>query len=496
MNTKVIKSILLPLATCVLLLASCSKDIEAPELDPVQNDTMAQGVSLPATTLFGIWEGQTVAGGTTFSNTYEQSYRIEFQSVEDGEALYSHWYADARTNDTDSVCNVAYAYTFDGSSASLTPATKGLSTMKAVHTGDNRMELYVVQDGIVNRVCTLTRTSDPEPAITGVDRTLPKVGEKVTISGRNLQFVDHVFLPTADGEMEITDFTSSSRQIQFELPAGNYAAGAIRCQASGAHLSTFSPAYMFCYDCIYLHNFNNWGTKAPFKGTEFEYTIQTGNTTPRDNVSYLKSTLLPEGHSCLSAGANVIHPDSLLSFFGDVPQAWPIDATTDPKKGYLRFSSGDRFQYVLDNCNGILTADTKCTDAAIQMDIYVYSDGKPEWNTGYLSYRLNKDYSSITHEMAANVAMWSIGAPMSFADGWYTITIPLTTFKVTKNSGYETIGGLISALKRGNLQTILKLVNYQLDESHPVQALSSFQFNMADVRLVPYKAPANRKVTE
>lgn len=480
-------------AACLLLLASCSKDIDALELTPSENATIAPGVELDGNTLFGIWEGQSVAGGSTNSSTFQQTYRLEFQSVEDAEVLYSHWYADARTNDVDSVCDVAYSYQFNGSTADMKPLSKGLSTMKAVHTGGNKMELYAIQGSTVSRVCTLTRTSDPLPVVTSVDRTLPQVGDKVTVSGRNLQFVDHVFLPTTNGELEVTNFTKTSKEIQFVLPEGTYAAGSVRCQATGAHVSTFSPAYMFCYDCIYMHSFYEQGTKAPYKGTEFEYTIQASNTTPRDNVKYLKSTKLPEGHSLLSAAEGVQHPDSLLSFFGDTPIAWAVGTNTDPSKGYLRFSSGDRFQYVLDHCNGILTEKTKCTDAAIQMDIYVYSDGKAEWKTGYFSYRLDKNFNSINHEMSANMAPWSMDAPMSFAGGWYTFTIPLTTFKVTKNSGYDTIGGLANSLKKGDKQTIIKLVNYQLDDTHPASALTSFQFNIADIRLVPYHTPANRK---
>ncbi len=484
---------LILLVPCSVLLTSCSKDIDAPSLPATDNDVMVPGVTLPAETLFGVWEGKTVTQGSTVTNTFEQSYRLDFQSVDDGEAVYSHWYADARTNDRDSICNVEYSYTFDGASVSLKPRGKGFSGMKAVHTGGNQMELYAVQGDVVSRICSLTRTSDPEPVVTSVNRTMPQVGEKVTVTGRNLQFVDHVFLPTATGELEVTDFTKTSKEIQFVLPAGNYAQGSIRCQATGAHVSTFSPAYMFCYDCIYMHSFYEQGTKAPYKGTEFEYTIQASNTTPRDNVKYLKSTKLPEGHSLLSAAEGVQHPDSLLSFFGDTPIAWAVGTNTDPSKGYLRFSSGDRFQYVLDHCNGILTEKTKCTDAAIQMDIYVYSDGKAEWKTGYFSYRLDKNFNSITHEMSANMAPWSMDAPMSFAGGWYTFTIPLTTFKVTKNSGYDTIGGLANSLKKGNKQTIIKLVNYQLDDTHPASALTSFQFNIADIRLVPYHTPANRK---
>lgn len=493
-----IKNVILLLCLSSLLagLTGCSKDIEAPALPAAESVTVADGVTLDANQLFGVWEGASQVGESNVTH-FDQSYKVEFQSVDDETAVISHWFIDATTYKLDSLYNLEYTYKFDGKTIELTPTanakSKGAMAIKAVHVGNNVMELYTMNETVTTRMCTLTRTGDPEPFITNVDRTLPQVGEKVTITGRNLQFVDHIYLPTPDGELEVKEFDQTSKQIQFIVPDGTYQAGSIRCQATGAHVSTFSPAYMFCYDAIYMHNFYEQGTKAPYKGTEFEYTITAGNTTPRNTVSYLKSDELPEGHSLLSADASVLHPDSLLSFFGDEPVAWPVDGSTDPSKGYLRFSTGDRFQYVLDNCNGILTATTPCNDAAIQMDIYVYSDGKPEWNTGYFSYRMDKDYSGITNEWAGNVAGWSQESPMSFANGWQTFTIPLSQFRVTKNNGYETIGGLISWLKKGNKQTIIKLVNYQLDDTHPVHALTSFQFNLANIRLVPYKTPANKK---
>lgn len=479
-----------------LLLSGCSKDIGAPSLPAQESVAIAEGVTLDAQQLFGIWEGSSMVGETN-ANHFEQSYKVEFQSVDDQTAVLSHWFVDAASSMRDSVCNLDYTYSFDGKTIELTPTpsakSQGAIAITAVHVGNNVMELYTTNGTITSVACTLSRTGDPEPVITGVDRTMPQIGETVTVTGRNLQFVDHLYLPTATGELEVTDFEKTSKQIQFIVPDGTYQAGSIRCQATGAHVSTYSPAYMFCYNAVYMHNFYEQGTKAPYKGTEFEYSITVGNSTPRNNVSYLKSADLPVGHSLLNADATVLHPDSLLSFFGDLPTTWPVDGTTDPSKGYLRFSTGDRFQYVLDNCGGILTAETPCTDAAIQMDIYVYSDGKPEWNTGYFSYRMDKDYSAINNEWAGNVAPWSQDYPMAFDNGWKTFTIPLSQFKITRNNGYDTLGGLISWLKKGNKQTIIKLVNYQLDDSHPAHALTSFQFNLANMRLIPYKTPSNKK---
>lgn len=476
------------------LLCSCSESIEVSVLPEPENITIPQAVALSEEALFGVW-GATTAYGTHADNHFEQAYEIAFQNVEDGEAVYSHWYTDASSEARDSVCGVEYIYTFDGSTVSLTPkstyAANGARPIKAVHLGNNRLMLLTLNESKTDTICTLLRKGDPVPSITNVDRTLPQVGETVTITGRNLQFVDHIYLPTVDGEIEVTPLTIGSKEIKMVVPDADYAAGSIRCQSTSAGESCYSPAYMFCEDCVFFHNFNNWGTKTPYTGSEFEYSISSMGTI-RGNAVYLDATKLPEGHS-LSQTDGIIHPDSLLSLFGNTPTTWAVAANTNTFNGYLRFSSGDRFQYVLDHCDGLLTSRTPCADVAIQMDIYVSTNGQPEWNTGYMSYRMNKDQNALTSSMVANVAGWQTDAPMSFADGWKTFTIPLTAFPVTASSSTSTLGGLIATLLNSNLQTILCLVNYPMDNIHPAQAVDAFQFSIANIRLVPYRTPANTK---
>ena len=479
-----------------LALASCSEDLNSPVLPDAGSVAVPEAQPLDGGRLFGVWEAQTSYGDNN-QNYFEEQYRLDFSSVEDGEAVYSHWYTDAETGLRDSVCDVEYTYEFDGSTAVLTPtkaaAAGGASVLTATHTGGERMLLTTTLAGRTDSVCTIVRTGDPEPTFTGVDRTLPRPGEMVTVTGRNLQFVDHIYLPTADGEVEISDFTAGSREIKFTLPEADYAQGSMRLQSVSAGVNCYSPAYMFCENTVFFRNFNTFGAKSPYKGTEFEYSINAMGTL-KDHASNLASDNLPEGH-CLLQAAGVANPDSLLSFFGDTPVEWPLATKTDDKKGYLRFSCGDRFQYALDNSDGLFSGRTPCSRLAIQMDIYVVSDGVPEWNTGYLSWRLTKDQNSLTSSMLANVAGWERDAPMSFADGWRTFTIPLSAFSVTDGTGaYSTLGGLISQLKASNLQTLVTLVNYPLDDMHPVKALGSFQFCVANIRLVPYGTPGNTPI--
>ena len=243
---------------------------------------------------------------------------------------------------------------------------------------------------------------------------------------------------------------------------------------------------------LFVQNNSEYCNEIDLKMKEFEYTIKDMGEL-KSNVANFASNDLPDGHSLLQT-QGVLHPDSLLSFYGGTPIEWPVVTGTDKKIGFLRFSSGDRFEYVLNNCKELFTERTPCSQLAIQMDIYVMSDDKPEWSTGYLSWRLNKDQSALDGSMTANVAGWEKGAPMSFAEGWRTFTIPLSKFTATQTGAYSTLGGLIAQLKGSNLQTILTIVNYPLDGLHPATALSSFQFNVANIRLVPYNTPANTPI--
>lgn len=478
-----------------LVCISCTTGIYTPELPQREGLEIPSGVDLEPERLFGVWEGKT-GNPQADDSGFIQSYRMEFQSVDDSEAVLSHWFTDADSEVADSLKNVEYEYSFDGKVVTLTPkplfASAGASAMSGIYLGSNRMLLCTSNHEYADTVCTLVRVGDPVPAVTGVDRTLPQPGDTVTITGRNLQFVDHVFLPGKYGEIEVTDVIPGSRSMKIVVPDAEFAGGSLRCYSSTAGESSLSPAYMFRHDCIFFHNFISDGYKAPYTGSEFEYSIKDMGGL-KSNVKNLSTDNLPASHSLTVSGA-LNHPDSLLSFFGEAPVDWPLATKTDDKKGYLRFSTADRFQHVLDNCAGGLTAMTPCADAAIQMDIYVMSDGRPEWSTGYLSWRLNKDQNSLESSMLANVAMWEKGVPTSFAGGWKTLTIPLATFSaVTSNVAMSTLGGLISSLKSSNLQTILTLVNFPLDDMHPAQELDMFQFSIADVRLVPYKTPSNVK---
>jgi hypothetical protein len=159
----------------------------------------------------------------------------------------------------------------------------------------------------------------------------------------------------------------------------------------------------------------------------------------------------------------------------------------------LRFSTCDRFQYALNHADGLYLGVTSTSKMAVQMDIYVSTNGQPKWNSGYISYRLNKDQNSLTSSTVANVAGWDGYDIMDFSDGWLTFTIPLTAFPMATQTGLTSLSAFIASLRASKLQTIFTFVNYTLDSSHPARDMNSFQFNIADMRLVTTAIPESVK---
>lgn len=466
----------------LLLLAGCSEQLHAPELPTAQSDSIPAPTPIDTNRIAGVWQSA------------DNAYRLELTEVVDAEAILSHWYINANTQMKDSVINTHYAYTLTNDTLQFTPhaqaSLNGANTLKAVRTEEGELLLYTSNHAFTNLICTLIRKQGPVPAITTINKTLPQVGEIVTIQGRNLQYVTHIYLPISNGWQLVEPMEITSKKIRFRVPQAEYVQGSIRCYVQEDKLNVYSPAYMFASKGVFMHSFYEQGTTKSdrYAGSEFEYTIKDLGQL-RGNAHYLSANPLPEGHALYAT--DIISPDSLLSFFDKTPQAWPKVNGADDKKGYLRFSSGDRFQAILNRYVNTqdthITPKTPCSDLAIQMDIYVHTDGVAEWNTGYVSYRLNKDRTSDA-SVVANIAGWDSEHTMDFTDGWQTLTIPLSTFEMTKSLNIEE---LIKTLLNGNLQTILTIMNRDLDPIHEAHDVESFQFSIANLRLVPINTPAN-----
>jgi hypothetical protein len=471
------------------MVAACSDEVPYSQSQP-ESQVIPDGETLDENVLFGVWTGQS-SWGDNSTNYFAEDYKLEFEDVATGEAVLTHNYTDAETEADASLEQLEYTYTFNGKQVELTPKSsakaQGATKIIGVHVGGNKMKLFTVNNNYCDTICTLLRTASPEPSVLSVNRTMPNTGDLVEITGRNLQFVSEIYLPLrTGGELKVTDFQFANRTISFRLPLGYYAPGAIRLHSEEAHMSCYTPSYMFCTNCVFFHNFSKFNTSAPYKGTEFEYTISALGSL-FSNVTAYSTQNLPTGHSLLEATCAL--PDSVLSMFGATPIDLSIATGTDDKQGFFRFSSYDRFKYALDNANGLYRGTTLNSQMAIQMDIYVVTDGKPVWDSGYISYRLNKDQNSLTSQYSANVAGWESDQPMDFSDGWLTFTIPLTSFPMVNQAGLTSLSSLLSSLKASNLQTIFTFVNYTLDSTHPAHAMQGFQFNIADMRLVTTAIP-------
>ena len=237
---------------CAMLIpfTSCTDSLEEfPELQPAASVDLPAGTQVDADRLFGVWGAQ-LSTGHTASTYFEQRYEISFQDLDDSEAVVSHWYTDADTEMEDSIINMEYLYEINGSAIKMTPtpasSSKGAREIKGINLGDDRILLYTQLGGRTDTICTINRTGDPVPSITSVDRTLPLAGQKVTIKGRNLQFVDALYLPLENGdELMVPEIFTGSKEITFVMPEGDFAPGAIRAQSSSAHVSCYSPRYMF-----------------------------------------------------------------------------------------------------------------------------------------------------------------------------------------------------------------------------------------------------------
>ena len=202
------------------------------------------------------------------------------------------------------------------------------------------------------------------PQITSISNTLPKVGEKVTVYGSNLEETSKVTLP---GGIEVTDITNSDEKeepgkwFSFVMPDGVTESGNITME--GANGMAVSAKYFNDKDCVIL-DFDGTGSQGYWSWTS------TGSMINKDSD---------------------LVADPLNSGRGKVCQLIPKRLLTDGiGAGKLRatevWTAGNG--NAMDDWSRMYTyipETTPLTDVAFQFDIYV-----PEaWsNTGYIQVNL------------------------------------------------------------------------------------------------------------
>lgn len=270
-----------------------------------------------------------------------------------------------------------------------------------------RNTIRLVKDGTEFTYKELTIRA-ASPSISSVNNTMPKVGEKVTVYGNNLQETTKVTLP---GGVEITDIESDEdgEWYSFTMPNGVTEAGSITSE--GANGTAATPAYFNESRCIIL-DFDEIGAQGSWSWTE------TGSMINADDL-----VNDPEGKrgKCFQ-----LVPERLLAGDGvaagkpRVTECWTVGA-------------GEADNVDWSYMYKFIPETTPLNEVALQFDIYVPG----VWTgTGQLQVCLfnNFQYKGIgsdedTKETAFYVPYIQDGSIVPFhTEGWQTVTIPFSEF--------------------------------------------------------------------
>lgn len=319
------------------------------------------------------------------------------------------------------------------------------------------------------------------PSITGVDNTLPFPGEKVIVSGANLQETTKVTLP---GGVEVTDGIENDEDgewFSFIMPEGVTVSGSITSE--GANGTAVSPAYFNNNDC-YVINFDGKGEQGGWSAT---------------------------------FGAEDLVDDPLASGRGKVVQLIPeaklaegaVAAGVSNIKGYWT-AGNDSQDDDWNRMTAFIPATTPLDSVALQFDVLC----EGEWDlSGQMEITLQNNLSNYGYGSACTkynadylnqAYAWvpwlnrETGEHKAFTTGrrWQTVTIPLSQFgnytndKIAwtfqnviddKNSGsYRNFGFLFS-------NADVKWDADAEDPDYPAQAFS-MKIYVDNFRIVPCTA--------
>ena len=305
------------------------------------------------------------------------------------------------------------------------------------------------------------------PGITSVSHTLPVPGETIYLIGNNLNNITEVYFPASGGEIQAADFIQiDTKKISVVVPAGvGDASGSIRVVSSEGD-SFYSPDYMFYRKGIFLSTFSE---------DERKDERVTGDVLSQSNMKIFTN----ESPSASAAG-NSDNPENFIAFPAE-PTDIPVADSKDTSVGFCKFSLRKGLETAIENSEGYFTQDTKLSRLALQVDVYM----NIPWNSGLVSLRLDKNKSGADSAESRSLSLWSAGTPYDFAGNWSTVTISFDDFNGMKA---QTLGELLASLNKTNY-SLLGFFNFDLNGDHPASAMSGFQINMANMRLVPCVVP-------
>ncbi|WP_154031029.1 glycan-binding surface protein [Bacteroides ovatus] len=305
------------------------------------------------------------------------------------------------------------------------------------------------------------------PGITGVSHTLPVPGETIYLIGNNLNNITEVYFPAVGGEIQAVDFRQiDTKKISVVVPAGvGDVSGSIRIVSSEGD-SFYSPDYMFYRKGIFLSTFSEEERKDE---------RVTGDALSQPNMK-----MFTKESPSISAADNSDNPENFVAFPAE-PANVPAADSKDTSVGFCKFSLRKGLEAAIANSEGDFTLDTKLSRLALQVDVYM----SIPWTSGLVSLRLDKNKSGADSAESKSLALWSTGVPYDFAGNWSTITISFADFNGMKA---QILGELIASLNKTNY-SLLGFFNFDLNGDHPASAMSGFQINMANMRLVPCVVP-------
>jgi hypothetical protein len=300
------------------------------------------------------------------------------------------------------------------------------------------------------------KDNNKTPGVSSISYTMPQVGDYIYLNGNYLGETTEVSFPNGSNPRIPASFTIVSKnQLKVQVPVGAGSPGSIKVVSNGD--TYYSPSYMFYTNGIFLHSFKEGVT-----------------TGAPNNVSYYNAAQI-EAITGLTS-----NPDSALA----IPiAAGSVAVTTSGAwTGFFRFLANVGFQRVI-NKGGSITGSTSIANLAIQFDLYM----NQPWTSGVLALRMDKNQGGINQTWIYNIEPWTPTAPITFTNGWTTITVPFSNFT---GLGLGTLDAYITQITAQYAATgshsLLGFVNQDINaDGHTATALTNFQLLIANVRLVP-----------
>lgn len=314
------------------------------------------------------------------------------------------------------------------------------------------------------------------PSVTEISYTMPKPGNVIRLTGKNLYDKAKVFFPSSTGEKEgtVKNVSPDATSMDVLVPEGvGDKAGYIRIESEGTSV-VMDGIVMFYKQGVFLREFTD---------EELKLGVSSGSLTQNKFALYNPANR-PDND------INPVNPDYFVYFKNN-----SIPVSTSNHGAYLRFCTRAQIEKVLET-NTNLTTETLIKDIAMQLDVYMPTP----WMSGMLAWRIDKDAGSVNGSRVLNVAPWTVGSSFDFGGEWHTLTYKLTDFILaTGEAEIMTLGAWLgkygmTAKDVSKIATSLfTFVNgncmYKSGQSADPQwdcvPITDFEMGLANMRLVP-----------